>query len=67
MQYPIFIGGSKHLIKGNGNGGSRCTWWELSVPSGSASYVCCVYYDGPAGSYSAANAGICAPLCFRIG
>ncbi|MCM1234045.1 MAG: hypothetical protein NC489_28405, partial [Ruminococcus flavefaciens] len=67
MQYPIFIGGSKHLIKGNGNGGSRCTWWELSVLSGSASYVCCIYNSGIAGSSSAADTTVCAPLCFRIG
>lgn len=67
MQYPIFIGGSKHLIKGDGNGGSRCTWWELSVHSGSATNVCCVPYHGSAGSGSAAYANIRAPLCFRIG
>lgn len=67
MQYPIFIGGSKHLIKGNGNGGSRYPWWELSVLSGSASCVCYVYGYGYALDSSAANTALCAPLCFRIG
>ena len=67
LQYPIFIGGSKHLIKGDGKGGSRCHWWELSVQSGSATTVCCVYSNGSAYHGSAADTGIRAPLCFRIG
>ena len=67
MQYPIFIGGSKHLIKGDGNGGSRCSWWELSAQAGSSSDVCYVSIDGIALYYSAAYTGIRAPLCFRIG
>lgn len=67
MQYPIFIGGSKHLIKGDGNGGSRCDWWELSVQSGSATNVCFVRAHGNATNSSAANTTIRAPLCFRIG
>lgn len=67
MQYPIFIGGSKHLIKGDGNGGSRCSWWELSAHSGSATNVCCVSSDGDALGYSAADTTIRVPLCFRIG
>lgn len=67
LQYPIFIGGSKHLIKGDGNGGSRCSWWELSAHSGSATHVCFVSSNGVAGSDSAAYTNIRAPLCFRIG
>lgn len=67
MQYPIFIGGSKHLIKGDGNGGSRCYWWELSAHGGSATLVCYVGSGGGAHSYSAAHTTIRAPLCFRIG
>lgn len=67
MQYPIFIGGSKHLIKGDGNGGSRCTWWELSARDGSATHVCGVTYGGHANYSSAAHATSRAPLCFRIG
>ena len=67
LQYPIFIGGSKHLIKGDGKGGSRCPWWELSVHSGSATNVCYVSHYGNAGYLSAAGTNIRAPLCFRIG
>ncbi len=66
-QYPIFIGGSLHLIKGNGNGGARCGWWEASARRASASYVCYVGHHGAAYGYVATAAGICAPLCFRIG
>lgn len=66
LQYPIFMGGAKHIIKGDGNGGGRCSWWEASAYRGSASNVCCVYDHGNAYPV-AANAHIRAPLCFRIG
>jgi len=67
LQYPIFQGGTKHIIKGNGNRGARCTWWEASARRQSATYVCIVGYNGSAGSYWATNGSVCAPLCFRIG
>ena len=67
IQYPIFIGGSKHIIKGDGNGGARTHWWELSVRHGSATSVCAVDYYGAAFGYSAADTDIRAPICFRIG
>ncbi len=67
IQYPIFIGGSKHLIKGDGNGGARTDWWELSVHHGSATNVCYVSTNGNAATISAAYTPIRAPLCFRIG
>lgn len=67
LQYPIFIGGSKHLIKGDGNGGSRCAWWELSALAGSASTICSFSSGGYADNSSAAHTGVRAPLCFRIG
>ena len=66
-QYPIFAGNSKHLIKGDGNGGSRVYWWLLSVHRASASHVCYVSSHGDAYYASAANTSIRAPLCFRIG
>lgn len=67
MQYPIFIGGSKHIIKGNGNGGSRVSWWEASAHRESATNVCYVSSSGYAYYASAASTSISAPLCFRIG
>lgn len=66
-QYPIFMGNSKHLIKGDGNGGSRVGWWLLSVGRAGASHVCGVDHCGGAGGGSAARLGVRAPLCFRIG
>ena len=36
LQYPIFYGGAKHIIKGAGNGGGRCAWWEACHGLGSA-------------------------------
>lgn len=67
LQYPIFMGGAKHIIKGDGNGGSRCVWWEASASRGYASSVCFVSGVGYASCYVATHALVRAPLCFRIG
>jgi hypothetical protein len=65
LQYPIFR--YKGVIKGNGNGGSRCTWWEVSAHRTNASHFCAVSYTGYADTFDASYTGICVPLCFRIG
>lgn len=67
LQYPIFYGGTKHIIKGAGNGGSRCTWWEASARRQSSANVCCVNNTGNAGNHVVTNVSVYAPLCFRIG
>lgn len=67
LQYPIFYGGAKHIIKGAGNGGGRCAWWEASARRKSATHVCFVNADGSAAGDVVTNGGIYAPLCFRIG
>jgi len=67
LQYPIFYGGAKHIIKGVGNGGGRCYWWEASAHRRSATDVCFVGDYGSASYHVATGAGIFAPLCFRIG
>ena len=67
LQYPIFYGGTRHIIKGAGNGGGRCAWWEASAQRRSSTSVCYVGGIGAASSYVATQAGIYAPLCFRIG
>ncbi len=67
LQYPIFYGGAKHIIKGAGNAGGRCDWWEASAQRQSSAYVCGVYNTGTAGNAVATNGYIYAPLCFRIG
>ena len=67
LQYPIFYGGAKHIIKGAGNGGSRCGWWEASARRQSTTYFCFAGRDGTASYDVATGAGIYVPLCFRIG
>ena len=67
LQYPIFMGGAKHIIKGNGNGGSRCYWWEVSAYRLNATNFCYVTHYGYANSHGASDTGVCVPLCFRIG
>lgn len=67
LQYPIFMGGAKHVIKGDGNGGSRCHWWEASADRSLATAFCEVYRNGDADHYYASNQEVRAPLCFRIG
>ena len=67
LQYPIFCGSAKHIIKGAGNGGVRCVWWEASARRQSSGIVCVVGYNGYAGNYWASTAGFYVPLCFRIG
>ena len=66
-QYPIFMGNSWHLIKGNGHNGGRCNWWESSARDGYSAHVCFVTHIGAANAYSASSTNLCAPLCFRIG
>ena len=67
LQYPIFYGGAKHIIKGAGNGGGRCSWWEASARRQSATIVCGVSHHGDAIGSVATYGGSYAPLCFRIG
>lgn len=66
LQYPIFYGGAKHIIKGAGNGGGRCGWWEASARRQSATSVCSVGNYGDAHAV-ATHGSFYAPLCFRIG
>ena len=67
LQYPIFQGGAKHIIKGDGNGGSRCLWWELSAYRVSTAEFCAVNSAGNANGAGASYINIRVPLCFRIG
>lgn len=62
LQYPIFAGGAKHIIKGNGNAGARCHWWEASAARASASNFCYVNNNGDANNNAATNGWICVPL-----
>lgn len=67
LQYPIFYGGAKHIIKGAGNAGSRCGWWEAAAQRQSSTRVCSVTHAGIASNTVAMDGVRSAPLCFRIG
>ena len=64
VQWPMFIGSLKHIVKGLGNGGSRSNWWCQSSLAGSADSLTLVDGAGLPGGNSAANAWVSAPLCF---
>lgn len=67
LQYPIFYGGVKHIIKGAGNGGGRCGWWGASARRRSSSHVCGVGGYGDSYGHAVMSSSVFAPLCFRIG
>ena len=61
-KWPIFDGSARHVIKGSGDGGGRCSWW-LESAAGAANFAL-VNFNGNALSYGAASTDIRAPLCF---
>lgn len=65
VQYPIFANNWLHRIKGNGNGGSRYSWWLMSVASGYSTSACYVTDGGYANRYSTSDS-YCVPVCFRL-
>nr|MBQ4457136.1 hypothetical protein [Clostridia bacterium] len=62
-QWPIFVGSSRHIIKGAGNGGSRTNWWLETAYS--AAYFAVASGYGTA-YYSYASSAFRAPLCFLL-
>lgn len=64
VQWPVFAGSLKHIIKGLGNGGSRCDWWCQSSYAGSAAYFANVNAYGNPHYTGAAGDWLSAPLCF---
>ena len=67
LQYPIFTGGAKHIIKGDGHGGARCAWWGASASRLNSTNFCYVGGGGLAYGGVASYTGLRVPLCFRIG
>ena len=65
LQWPIFSGSFRHVIKGLGNGGSRCDWWLASSRAGDASNACGVGGSGYASGGGAGGARGLA-LCFLL-
>lgn len=64
VQWPVFAGSLRHIIKGLGNGGSRNHWWCQSSNAGSAENCANVGNDGYPNHDGAATAGRGAPICF---
>lgn len=63
LQFELFRGSRRHIMKGAGDGGSRYGWW-LSSPSGAAAFAL-VSYTGTATGSNAYNY-YCVPLCFIL-
>lgn len=65
LQWPLFAGSLRHVVKGLGNGGSRKSWWLSSSCAGTASNACLVNGTGYADHYGASNA-LGLALCFLL-
>lgn len=63
-QWPIFAGSARHVIKGSGDGGGRCSWWLETATS--ATTFALVDGNGSASSNAAAYTYILVPLCFLL-
>ena len=65
LQWPIFAGSRRHIIKGLGEGGSRYHWWCESSRGGNATGFCDVNTNGYPGD-GGAGAAYGVPLCFLL-
>lgn len=63
VQWPIFIGTLRHIVKGAGNAGSRTNWWCATATS--ATYFAYVSGDGRPNIHGAADAYNVA-FCFLV-
>lgn len=63
LQWPIFAGSRRHIMKGLGNGGSRYGYWSSSSMAGSAVGACFAFGNGTANNAGAAYA-LGVPLCY---
>lgn len=64
VQWPFFAGSLRHIIKGLGNGGSRCSWWCQSSCTGSESLFTAVSAHGFPANGGATDTWFSVPLCF---
>ena len=62
VQWPIFVGSMRHMIKGLGNGGDRASWWYASSAVGSPSDFCYLNAGGRPGT-AAASSLYSVPIC----
>ena len=66
IQYPIFKGGSRHLIKGEDGNGGRVAWWVASARRASSAHFCYVGGAGDASGIAATRTDIRVAFGFRI-
>lgn len=65
LQWPIFAGSRRHIVKGLGSGGSRDAWWCESSDEGNATNFCDVSTNGYPTNYGAGYSyGV--PVCFLL-
>ena len=65
LQWPLFAGSRRHIVKGLGEGGSRGGWWCESSSEGSAADFAYVNGHGlPYGSGAGYSGGV--PVCFLL-
>lgn len=65
LQWPLFVGTRRHIVKGLGSGGSRDGWWCGSSDGGGAATFCIVGDGGrPAGYGAGYSGGV--PVCFLL-
>lgn len=62
-QWPIFAGSSRHIMKGSGDGGSRCYWW-LETAYSSGTFASVNTYGSANSNYASAANRV--PLCFLL-
>jgi len=64
-QLPIFVGSTRHVVKGLGNGGARSYWWlASSVLSSSTNFASISVVGNP--NINSAGTQMPTPLCFII-
>ena len=65
LQWPLFVGNRRHIVKGLGEGGSRSHWWCESSHEGHAADFCYVNGSGYPNANGAGGAtGV--PVCFLL-
>ncbi len=65
VQYPIFRGSMRHIVKGAGHQGAAATWYIGSTINGSSSEFCATSASGVPNIYIASGENY-VPLCFRV-
>lgn len=66
LQWDIFRGSRRHIVKGLGDGGSRDNWWCECSRAGNSGDICDTNSYGFPSNIGAAATWISVPLCFLL-